>query len=64
MPVFGVFGSNNKFFFLQFIVEYCTKYPDAAQLMPEELSSCKEMAELMPLKIHRLTQLLEQTTIT
>ncbi|XP_050300001.1 KIF-binding protein [Anthonomus grandis grandis] len=38
----------------KFIVDYCEKHPNAAELLPMELGICKEMVMLLPVKMIRL----------
>lgn len=38
----------------QFLVDYCEKHPDCEEQMISELSVCREMVKLLPLKMERL----------
>lgn len=40
--------------YYEFIVNYCEKHTAGAEAVPAELSICKEMVELMPLKMERI----------
>ncbi|KZC15140.1 PREDICTED: KIF1-binding protein homolog [Dufourea novaeangliae] len=38
----------------KFVVDYCGKYPKAAEVVKVELSLCKELVKLLPVEINRL----------
>ncbi|BFZ11716.1 hypothetical protein BsWGS_14755 [Bradybaena similaris] len=40
----------------KFVVDYCESHPSAADLVASELSICKEMVSLLPLKMDRLRE--------
>ncbi|XP_033736079.1 KIF-binding protein-like [Pecten maximus] len=40
----------------EFIIEYCNKFPDAAEVVALELSVCKEMVPLLPVKMEKIRQ--------
>ena len=40
--------------YFKFVVDYCDKHPDAAQLFQSELLVCKELVQLLPVKIRRM----------
>ncbi|XP_066596060.1 KIF-binding protein-like [Prorops nasuta] len=40
----------------KFIVDYCDKNPNAAEIMRTELNICRELASLLPLKVQKLRQ--------
>ncbi|CAG5127387.1 unnamed protein product [Candidula unifasciata] len=40
----------------KFVVDYCEAHPSAADLLVNELSICKEMVSLLPLKMDRLRE--------
>lgn len=45
----------------QFLIDYCETHPEAAEMMKQELRLCKELVDLLPVKIIKLRQeLLEQ----
>lgn len=45
----------------KFIVDYCEKRPKAAELIKVELNLCKELVELLPLKINELRHQIEDS---
>ncbi|KAH9491428.1 hypothetical protein Btru_032154 [Bulinus truncatus] len=40
----------------KFVINYCEVYTSAKELIPNELSLCKEMVSILPLKMARLTE--------
>ncbi|XP_069117870.1 KIF-binding protein-like [Argopecten irradians] len=40
----------------EFLIEYCSKFPDAAEKVALELSVCKEMVPLLPVKMEKIRQ--------
>ena len=40
----------------KFVCDYCSRYPEAAELIPEELNVCREMVALLPVKLEKLRQ--------
>ncbi|KAF7403398.1 hypothetical protein HZH68_006192 [Vespula germanica] len=45
----------------QFLIDYCETHPEAAEIMKQELSLCKELVDLLPMRVCKLRQeLLEQ----
>lgn len=49
-------NTENSIKEFRFVVDYCEKYPNAAEIMKDELSVSKELAALLPLKVVRLRQ--------
>ncbi|CAB3366462.1 Hypothetical predicted protein [Cloeon dipterum] len=47
---------NNSIDAYKFIVTYCDKHESAKNLMSAELGICREMLELLPLKLRRLSE--------
>ncbi|KAH0569120.1 KIF-binding protein [Cotesia glomerata] len=43
-----------------FFVEYCNSHPDAAEFMKVELNVCKDLANLLPLKLNKLKQTMSE----
>lgn len=40
----------------QYVIDYCKKYPKAAECMRTELEVCEEMVQLLPLKMEKIRQ--------
>ncbi|XP_029041559.2 KIF-binding protein [Osmia bicornis bicornis] len=49
-------NTQNSLNAYKFVVDYCEKYPKAAELMHVELNLCKELVNLLPMKISRLQE--------
>ncbi|KAL2727125.1 hypothetical protein V1478_007403 [Vespula squamosa] len=54
-------NTQNSINAYRFVIDYCETHPEAAEIMKQELNLCKEIVNLLPMKVNKLRQeLLEQ----
>ncbi|CAL7949028.1 unnamed protein product [Xylocopa violacea] len=49
-------NAQNSINAYKFVIDYCEKYPKAAEVMKIELSLCKELVSVLPIKINMLRE--------
>ncbi|KAI4501308.1 hypothetical protein M0802_003681 [Mischocyttarus mexicanus] len=49
-------NTQNSLNAYRFIIDYCETHPEAAEMMKEEFNLCKEIVNLLPIKVNRLRQ--------
>lgn len=49
-------NTQNSYNAYKYVVDYCEKYPKAAEIMKVELNLCRELVNLLPMKIRRLRE--------
>ncbi|XP_017884825.1 KIF1-binding protein homolog [Ceratina calcarata] len=49
-------NTQNSYNAYKFVVDYCDNYPSAAEVMKVELNLCRELVNLLPIKLNRLRE--------